>query len=78
MTNKDVINAWVNGCFLETANLSSDGRLLRSYGTVIAENRGGVARITTKKYSVTTSRHTNAAAFAASQDGLEVVRKAWV
>jgi len=72
MTNKDVIDAWVDNCFAENKNLSSDGRFLRSYGKIVAENRGGLARVTTQKWSVTTSRHTNAAGRAAKEAGLPV------
>jgi len=71
MTNQQVINAWVNQVFGENANLSSDGRFLRSYGVVIAENRNGV-RVTKKKYSVTTSRHTNMALVTARAAGQEI------
>ena len=63
MNTKQVIQAWVNRQQGQSENLRSDGVRLYSYQAVIAEHRGAEpSRITTRKYSVTTSRHTNLAA----------------
>jgi hypothetical protein len=69
MTNDEVIKAWTNGCFAQTSTLSSDGRYLRSYRAIIGDNRNGF-RVTDQRYSVTTTRHTNAAAAAAALLGV--------
>ena len=63
MTNKQVAICWANRIVAQAENYRSDGVRLYSYQAVIAEHRGAEpSRITTRKYSVTTSRHTNLAA----------------
>jgi len=63
MTNKQVAVCWAQGIVAQAENYRSDGVRLYSYQAVIAEHRGAEpSRITTRKYSVTTSRHTNLAA----------------
>ena len=64
MTNEQVAICWANGIVAQAENYRSDGVRLYSYQAVIAEHRGDgkPSRITTRKYSVTTSRHTNLAA----------------
>jgi len=62
MTNEQVARAWANRQVAQAENYRSDGVRLYSYQAVIAEHRGDEpSRITTRKYSVTTSRHTNLA-----------------
>lgn len=70
MTNKQVIQAWVNRQQGQSENLRSDGTTLWSYFTVIAEHRPGLpSRIATNKFrtpagkvSTTTSKQINLAA----------------
>ena len=63
MTNEQVARAWASRQVGQAENYRSDGVRLYSYQAVIAEHRGDEpSRITKRKYSVTTSRHTNLAA----------------
>ncbi len=62
MTNAQVAVCWANRQVAQAENYRSDGVRLYSYQAIIAEHRGAEpSRITTRKYSVTTSRHTNLA-----------------
>lgn len=73
VTNKleGVIRAWLNGSWASTGSLTTDGVRLVSYQTEIARKDGArrVVKVTTQKYSVTTSRHTMLAKSLAAKGG---------
>ena len=59
MTNDKVAKCWAEGKPAQGSNFRTDGVYVWSYFTVIAyKDTDGVPVITTKKYSVSTSRHT--------------------
>ncbi len=64
MTINQVMAAFIRGESKVSGSVSTDGRSLYSYGVKVAEKSldNPHARVTTRKYSVTTSKHTNAAA----------------
>jgi len=59
--NVGVINAFMEGTAARSGNMHTDGDQLWSYSTVIGWTVGAVKRVTTVKYSMTTTRHTNMA-----------------
>jgi hypothetical protein len=65
MTIERVVNQWARGGKGYAGPLMSDGRGLYSYGVLIAIWTDQGFAITSKKYSTTTSRHTNMARKAA-------------
>ena len=73
MKVNDVIRNWTYriGASSASSVIAVDGSLY-SYNTLIGKIEGRVAYITERRYSQTTTKHTNRARFEASQAGYEV------
>lgn len=71
-TVEDCTAAFAMGEPAASGNVQSTGAALLSYGVPVARWRDGVVEVTTRHYSVTTSRHTNAAERQARALGLPV------
>jgi hypothetical protein len=59
--NVGVINAFMTSVAARSGNMHTDGDKLWSYNTVIGWTVGAVKRVTSVRYSQTTTRHTNLA-----------------
>lgn len=65
--NVGVINAFMNGVAARSGNMRTDGDKLWSYSTVIGWTIGAAKRVTSVRYSQTTTRHTNLALCAGAE-----------
>lgn len=72
-TTREVVQAFVQGRPAGCGNLTTDGVKLYSYGVpVVARTDGRNAIRTSRRYSVTTSKHTNAGAAALAREGFQI------